>query len=131
MRTRSTHHRQRAAEPPQDAPPESRYHIEHYGKSRYFAVYEGKDLLALTVYRKGAAAITARLEEQERAIAALQDQLAAIPQAPAPAPSPVAEPISAPAAWQPPKQLPLIAAEALAPYRVTSPRRRPAPMPRR
>ena len=74
-----------APQPP--VPPESRYHIEHYGKSRYFAVYEGTDLLALTVYRKGAAAITARLEAQERTIAALQGQLAAVPQGPAALPA--------------------------------------------
>lgn len=131
MPQRSKHPAQSTDEPPPTAPPESRYRIEHYGKSRYFAVYEGQTLVALTVYRKGAEEITARLDAQERTIAALQSQLAALAQAP-PAPSlpPLAANVNG-SVWHPPQQLALIAAEAMRPYRTTSPRRRPAPAPHR
>ena len=37
-----------------DAAPPGRYHVAHYGKSRNFALYEGKNLLAVTLYKKGA-----------------------------------------------------------------------------
>ena len=48
-----------------------RYRVDHYGKSRNFAAYEGSTIIAVTLYRKGAAEITARLEEKDRTIAAL------------------------------------------------------------
>ena len=28
--------------------------IEHYGKSRYWAVYDGKELVVVTLYKRGA-----------------------------------------------------------------------------
>lgn len=65
------------AEP--SAPP-SRYRIDHYPASRFWAVYEGNDLVAVTVYRKGAQEVTARLDAQERLIAALQRQRVSAPQ---------------------------------------------------
>lgn len=149
MPKRSKHSQQGTDEPPPTAPPVSQYHTEHYGKSRHFAAYAGQALIAVTLYRKGAEAITARLEEKDRAIAALQGQLAeqkariaALTQAGAAAPPqapPVAANDNAPV-WRPPRQLPLIA-EDLTAYRITSPRRplrcgadaasRPAPTPRR
>ena len=55
---------------------ESRYRVTHYGKSRHFAAYEGHTLIAVTLYRKGAAEITMRLAEKDRSIAALESQLA-------------------------------------------------------
>jgi hypothetical protein len=74
-----------AAEPPQPAPAESRYHFDHYPYSRFWAVHEGKDLVAVTVYRKGAKEVTDRLEAQkrtleaqERTIAELKRQIAAL-----------------------------------------------------
>ena len=48
---------------PEQAQPQSRYRVDHYGKSRNFAAYEGQTIIAVTLYRKGAAEITARLEE--------------------------------------------------------------------
>ena len=53
-----------------------RYRVDHYGKSRNFAAYEGQTIIAVTLYRKGAAEIIARLEEKDRRIAALESQLA-------------------------------------------------------
>jgi hypothetical protein len=102
-----------------------RYRVEHYGKSRNFAAYEGQTLIAVTLYRKGAAEIMARLEEKDRRIAALESQLAAMSESQIfPVPS-SAEPVPAPP-WTPPRQLALIAAEDMPIYRITSPRHRPA-----
>jgi hypothetical protein len=53
-----THQPERAE--PQE---QSRYRVDHYGKSRNFAAYEGSTIIAVTLYRKGAAEIMARLEE--------------------------------------------------------------------
>src|SRR5215471_4221536 len=103
-----------------------RYRVDHYGKSRNFAAYEGQTIIAVTLYRKGAAEITARLEEKDRRIAALESQLTAVSQS---QPSP-AEPVPAPT-WTPPRQLALIAEGDMPAYRITSPRRRPAPAKRR
>lgn len=103
---------------------QSRYRVEHYGKSRNFAAYEGQTIIAVTLYRKGAAEITARLEEKDRRIAALESQLAAVSQSQvSPVPS-SAEPVPAPP-WTPPQQLAFIAAENMPAYRITSPQRRP------
>src|SRR5215510_10249906 len=63
--------------PERSQPPEQhRYRVDHYGKSRNFAAYEGHTLIAVTLYRKGAAEILERLEEKDRRIAALESQLA-------------------------------------------------------
>ena len=109
---------------------ENRYRVTRYGKSRNFAAYDGHTLIAVTLYRKGAAEITARLEAKDRRIAALESQLVAVAESQVfPVPSTTA-PVPAPA-WIPPEQLALIAAEAMPTYRITSPRRRPAPPKRR
>ena len=113
---------------PEQAQPQEphRYRVDHYGKSRNFAAYEGQTIIAVTLYRKGAAEITARLEEKDRRIAALESQLATLSESqvfPAP-PSP--EAVTTPT-WTPPRQLNLIAAEDMPDYRTTSPRRRPTP----
>ena len=73
-RERAKHH----TNPPEQAEPQApyRYRVEHYGKSRNFAAYEGPTIIAVTLYRKGAAEIMARLEEKDRRIAALESQLA-------------------------------------------------------
>jgi hypothetical protein len=114
------------ANQPERAEPQEqhRYRVDHYGKSRNFAAYEGQTIIAVTLYRKGAAEITARLEEKDRTIAALESQLAALSQSQVFPPS-SAEPVPAPT-WTPPRQLTLIAAEDMPTYRITSPRRRPA-----
>ena len=67
---------------PERAQPQEqhRYRVDHYGKSRNFAAYEGQTIIAVTLYRKGAAEITARLEEKDRRIAALESQLATMSQ---------------------------------------------------
>ena len=111
-----THQPERAE--PQE---QSRYRVDHYGKSRNFAAYEGSTIIAVTLYRKGAAEITARLEEKDRSIAALESQLAAVSQSQVSSAEPVPATI-----WTPPRQLALIAAEDMPTYRITSPRRRPA-----
>ena len=117
---------------PEQAEPkeQSRYCVDHYGKSRNFAAYEGSTIIAVTLYRKGAAEITKRLEEKDRQIAALESQLATMAASQVfPGPS-SAEPVPTPT-WTPPRQLDLIAAEDMPAYRTTSPRRRPAPTKRR
>ena len=112
-------------QPEQAEPQQPRYRVEHYGKSRNFAAYEGQTIIAVTLYRKGAAEIMARLAEKDRRIAALESQLATMSQSQVfPVPS-SAEPVPAPT-WTPPRQLDLIAAEDMPTYRITSPRRRPA-----
>ena len=108
---------------PDRAQPQGRYRVDHYGKSRNFAAYEGQSLIAVTLYRKGAAEITARLEEKDGRIAALESQLAAVSQSQIFPSS--AEPVPTPT-WTPPRQLAFIAAEDMPTYRITSPRRRPA-----
>ena len=116
---------------PERAQPQEqhRYHVDHYGKSRNFAAYEGQTIIAVTLYRKGAAEITTRLEEKDRRIAALESQLAAVAESQVfPVPS-SAEAVPAPT-WTPPRQLALIAEGDMPAYRITSPRRRP-PTPKR
>lgn len=49
----------------------SRFHVEHYPNTRFFALYDGEELLAVTVYRKGAEAVRDRLDAYEARIAAL------------------------------------------------------------
>ena len=130
MPKRSTHPRQGTDEPQPTTPPENRYRVEHYGKSRNFAAYEGQTIIAVTLYRKGAAEITARLEEKDRSIAALESELAALSQSQVFPALPSAEPVTAPT-WTPPRQLAFIAAEDMPAYCITSPRRRPVPTKRR
>lgn len=55
----------------------SRYHIEPYGHTRYHALREGGELVVVTVYKKGAAAVQARLQGLEARIAELEARLAA------------------------------------------------------
>ena len=82
------------------------------------------------MYRKGAEAVTARLEVQERTIAAVPRQIAAVSHATASALPPLAERVNGPV-WRPPQHLALIAAEALKAYHIASPRCRTTPTPRR
>ena len=110
---------------PERAQPQSRYRVEHYGKSRNFAAYEGQTLIAVTLYWKGAAEIVARLAEKDRHIAALESQLAAMSESQVSSSLPSAESVPAPT-WTPPRQLAFIAAEDMPAYRISSPRRRPA-----
>jgi hypothetical protein len=106
---------------------EGRFHISRYHTSRNYALYDGNGLVVVTVYRKGAEAVRDRLEAQEKAIEDLQHQLADLTtrfreQATlSPQPS-LLESFNA-RTWRPPKQLPLIAAEEMATYRITAPRR--------
>jgi hypothetical protein len=105
---------------PERAQPQEqhRYRVDHYGKSRNFAAYEGQTIIAVTLYRKGAAEIIARLEEKDRSIAALENQLAALSESQVFPPS-SAEPVPAPS-WTPLRQLAFIAAEDMPSYRITS-----------
>jgi len=94
-----------------------------------FAAYEGQTLIAVTLYRKGAEEVTARLTEKDRRIAELESQLAGVRQQIAAPPAP---PSTEPApAWRPLEQLALIAAEDMRAYRTASPHRRPASPTRR
>jgi hypothetical protein len=52
-----------------DTAPAGRYHVAHYGKSRNFALYEGKNLLAVTLYKKGAETVQHELEARDTVIA--------------------------------------------------------------
>jgi hypothetical protein len=116
---------------PEQAQPEEqgRYRVDHYGKSRNFAVYEESALIAVTLYRKGAAEITARLEEKDRSIAALESQLAT-KSASQVSPAPSAEEVAAPP-YTPSQQLDLITVEDMPAYRITWPQPRPARSKRR
>ena len=44
--------------------------IERYGNSRFWALYDGQDLVAVTVYKRGAQEVQRRLAAQPRATAA-------------------------------------------------------------
>ena len=116
------HHARQPELAQSQAPP--RYRVDHYGKSRNFVAYEGHTIIAVTLYRKGAAEIIARLAEKDGRIAALESQLATMAESQVfPAP-PSGEPVTAPP-WTPPSQLAFIAAEDMPTYRITSPQRRP------
>jgi hypothetical protein len=52
-----------------DITPVGRYHVAHYGKGRNFALYENNNLLAVTVYKRGAEAIQHALEARDTVIA--------------------------------------------------------------
>src|SRR2546422_7572588 len=95
------HHQTNQSEQTQPQP-QSRYRVDHYGKSRNFAAYEGQTIIAVTLYRKGAAEITARLEEKDRSIAALESQLAAVSQSQVSSAPSSAEPVPAPT-WTSPR----------------------------
>jgi len=43
--------------------------IERYGNSRFWALYDGQDLVAVTVYKRGAQEVQRRLAAQPRATA--------------------------------------------------------------
>src|SRR4029453_15663721 len=67
-------------------PAASHYRVARYPASRFYALYDGDELLAVTVYKKGAVAIRDRLQAQEARIAALtrgqEDQIEANPTPP-------------------------------------------------
>jgi hypothetical protein len=54
---------------PANSTPQGRYQVTHYGKSRNFALYEGKNLLAVTLYKKGAETVQHALEARDTIIA--------------------------------------------------------------
>ena len=60
----------REAAAPYD-PASSHYRVARYPYSRFYALYDGDELLAVTVYKKGAEAVRDRLQAQEARIAAL------------------------------------------------------------
>ncbi len=66
-----------AAQPVEHAP--GQYRIEHYPNSRFWGVYDGERLIAVTVYKRGAREVAGRLEMQERTIADLKRQLGLLP----------------------------------------------------
>jgi hypothetical protein len=78
---------------PTDSTPPGRYHVARYGNTRNFALYEGKNLLAVTMYRKGAEAVQRELETRDTVIA---EQAARIEQLTAAIP-PAAEQLTPPA----------------------------------
>jgi hypothetical protein len=52
-------------------PASSRYRVARYPYSRFYALYDGDQLLAVTVYKKGAEAVRGRLQKLEAKIAEL------------------------------------------------------------
>ena len=56
-------------------PASSHYRVARYPYSRFYALYDGDQLLAVTVYKKGAEAVRERLQAQEARIAALTQAL--------------------------------------------------------
>jgi hypothetical protein len=54
---------------PADATPPGRYQVARYGKGRNFALYEDNNLLAVTVYKRGAEAVQRALEARDTVIA--------------------------------------------------------------
>src|SRR6266853_3917064 len=60
---------------PTNSTPPSRYQVTHYGKSRNFALYEGKNLRAVTLYKKGAETVQGELEARDTVIAELTAQI--------------------------------------------------------
>jgi hypothetical protein len=60
---------------PADSTPPGRYHVAHYGKSRNFALYEGKNLLAVTLYKKGAETVQGELEKRDAVIVELMTRI--------------------------------------------------------
>ena len=56
-------------------PASSHYRVARYPDSRFYALYDGDQLLAVTVYKKGAEALRDRLEAQEASIAQLTQAL--------------------------------------------------------
>src|SRR5262245_58544088 len=84
---------------------QGRYRIDHYGKSRNFTAHEGQTIIAVTLYRKGAAEILARLEEKDRRIVALESQFTIMSSESQGFPVPSStEPVQAPP-WTPPRAL--------------------------
>jgi hypothetical protein len=57
------------------APASSHYRVARYPYSRFYALYDGEELLAVTVYKKGAEAVRDRLQAQEASIAQLMQAL--------------------------------------------------------
>ena len=39
-------------------------HVERYKRTRYWAIWDGQELVALTVYRRGAVEVLRRLQER-------------------------------------------------------------------
>ena len=56
-------------------PASSHYRVARYPDSRFYALYDGDELLAVTVYKKGAEAVRDRLLAQEARITALTQAL--------------------------------------------------------
>ena len=53
------------------APPEtdSHYRIERYKNTRHWALYDGDELVTVTVYKRGAESVKQRLEDLEKRLA--------------------------------------------------------------
>jgi hypothetical protein len=56
-------------------PASSHYRVARYPYSRFYALYDGEELLAVTVYKKGAETVRDRLQAQEASIAQLMQAL--------------------------------------------------------
>ena len=51
--------------------------VERYRKTRFWAVYDAGELVCVTVYKKGANAVKARLEELRLGVAPAEERRAA------------------------------------------------------
>jgi hypothetical protein len=108
----------RGPEPAGDSLTE-RFRIERYG-GRNWALYDADELVAVTLYKKGAVSVQERLEAAATAIDDLQRRIEDLQ-----ALRPLFRKQATPAPRLP-QQLALLAAEGMGAYRITSPRR-PAP----
>ena len=67
--------------------------VARYGKTRFWALWDGQDLVAVVVYKKGATELLRRLAAQRRAVAeAAAEEAAPWRGRRGPAPSPPARP---------------------------------------
>jgi hypothetical protein len=49
--------------------------VERYNETKFFALYDGNDLVCVTVYKKGANEVKRRLEELERRLEEITNTL--------------------------------------------------------
>jgi hypothetical protein len=54
------------------------YRIAKYRKTRFFGLYDGEELLAVTVYKKGARELKDRLEAKDRELTQLKGVFQAV-----------------------------------------------------
>jgi len=79
--------------------------VARYGKTRFWALWDGNDLVAVVVYKKGAAELLRRLAAQAPAVAEAAAQAAAV-EAAARQAQELAADAASPASWAAPPRAP-------------------------